>query len=67
MDGKEVPLETDSVVLAPKGIPHECRNVSETETLKLFCVFMPAIKVAGAMDELLAKTKEYLSEQEEKC
>lgn len=65
MNGEEVPLETDSVVLAPKGAPHECRNASKTETLKLFCVFLPAIKVAGAMDELLGKTRQYLEEEEE--
>ena len=50
-------LQTDSVIYAPKGIKHECRNTSETETLKLFCVFIPPLEPTPMMEELIEKTK----------
>jgi mannose-6-phosphate isomerase-like protein (cupin superfamily) len=60
-NGKESELQTDSVVIAPKGVPHECRNTSETETLKLFCVFLPALEAKGqVMQMLVEKTKAFL-------
>ena len=61
MNGEKVPLETDSVLLAPKGVEHECRNTSETETLKLFCVFLPPIKLNEIQTELAKETKKYLA------
>jgi len=56
----EVEIETDSVMIAPMGVEHECRNSSETETLKLFCVFIPALKPSGVLKELIDKTNKYL-------
>lgn len=53
-------IETDSVIIAPMGVEHECRNTSETETLKIFCVFIPPLKAAGLLEELAHKTKEYI-------
>lgn len=53
-------LETDSVIFAPKGVPHECRNTSETETLKIFCVYIPPLKPSPLLETLINKTKEYL-------
>ncbi len=53
-------LETDSVIFAPAGVPHECRNTRGTETLKLFCVFIPSLKPSPMLEKLIDKTKEYL-------
>lgn len=53
-------LETDSVIYAPRGVTHECRNTTKTETLKLFCVFIPAIKPSALLEKLTETTKEYL-------
>jgi mannose-6-phosphate isomerase-like protein (cupin superfamily) len=53
-------IETDSVVLAPKGIGHELKNTSETETLKVFCVYVPAVKPTPILEKLILKTKEFL-------
>jgi len=55
-----IKLETDSVIYAPKGVQHECRNTSETETLKLFCVYIPPLKPSPLLERLIEKTKEYL-------
>ena len=56
--GEEVTkLETDSVIFAPRGVEHECRNTSETETLKLFCVFIPPLEPSPLLKELIDKTK----------
>jgi len=60
IDGEKIKLETDSVIVAPKGIEHECRNTSETETLKLFCVYIPPMKLNELLTELAKKTKKYL-------
>jgi len=61
MDGEAIELETDSVIIAPKGVEHECRNTSETETLKIFCVYIPPLKLSELLAELAQKTKEYLA------
>ncbi|MCL5962362.1 MAG: cupin domain-containing protein [Chloroflexi bacterium] len=60
MDGQVVPIEEDSVLVVKKGIEHEARNVSPTETLKLFCVFIPPMKLSPVLTELAEKTKEFL-------
>jgi quercetin dioxygenase-like cupin family protein len=56
-------LETDSVIFAPKGVEHECRNTSDTETLKLFCVYIPALKPTPLVEKSIGKTKMFLSGQ----
>jgi mannose-6-phosphate isomerase-like protein (cupin superfamily) len=53
-------IETDSVIVAPRGVEHECRNTSQTETLKLFCVYFPPIKLNELLTGLAQKTREYL-------
>ena len=60
MGGEKVEIETDSVMIAPMGVEHECRNTSETETLKLFCVFVPPLKATGLLADLARKTKEFI-------
>jgi len=61
--GEKTKLEVDSVVIAPKGVEHECRNTSETEILKLFCVFVPPLKLSPELTELAKKTKEFLKKK----
>ena len=60
IDGEKIKLETGSVIVAPKGIEHECQNTSETETLKLFCVYILPLKLNELLTELAKKTKKYL-------
>jgi len=52
-------LETDSVLVVPKGIEHECRNTS-SDTLKISCVYIPPLKLSPLLTELAAKTKNHL-------
>jgi len=58
--GDKVQIETDSVMIAPMGVEHECWNTSETETLKLFCVFIPSLEPSEVLQELIGKTNKYL-------
>jgi mannose-6-phosphate isomerase-like protein (cupin superfamily) len=51
------------VILAPKGITHECRNTSDTDTLKLFCVYIPPIKPTPLLETLIDRTKSFLEER----
>lgn len=61
---QEYHLETDSVIFAPRGIEHECLNTSETETLKLFCVYIPPLKVSPLLEQLIEKTKRYITKKQ---
>lgn len=63
IDEETVQLETDSVIIAPQGIKHECRNTSETETLKIFCVYIPPINHNDLLASLADRTKRYLQER----
>jgi mannose-6-phosphate isomerase-like protein (cupin superfamily) len=56
---EKVTIENDLVILAPKGVEHEARNTSDTETLKAFCVFIPPLKPT----ELLAKAAQMSREK----
>ena len=56
---EDVEIQNDLVVLAPKGVEHEARNTSETETLKIFCVFIPPLKP----NELLTKAAQLSKEK----
>jgi len=56
---EKVKIENDLVILAPKGVQHEARNTSDTETLKAFCVFIPPLKPT----ELLAKAAQMSREK----
>jgi len=60
MSGEKVKIETDTVIVAPMGIEHQCQNTSATETLKLFCVFLPAMKLSEPLAALVPETKKYL-------
>jgi len=50
-------IQTDSVVYAPRGIEHECKNTSGTETLKIFCVYIPPLKPSPLLQKLIEKTQ----------
>lgn len=47
----------DSLIFAPKDIEHEIKNTGD-ETLKLFCVYVPALKPAGYFEQAVAAAKE---------
>jgi quercetin dioxygenase-like cupin family protein len=60
---KVTKVETDSVIFAPRGVEHECRNSSDTETLKLFCVLILPLEPTPLSDKLIDKTREYLADK----
>jgi mannose-6-phosphate isomerase-like protein (cupin superfamily) len=60
MGDERTKIEMGSVIVAPRGVEHECRNTSQTETLKLFCVYLPPIKLNELLTGLAQKTREYL-------
>ncbi len=55
-----VKIENDLVILAPKGVAHEARNTSDTETLKIFCVFIPPLKPTELLVKAAKMSKEHL-------
>ena len=60
---KTVNMETDMVILAPRGVLHECRNTGDTDTLKLYCVFIPPLEPTTVLKELIEKTKNHLQKK----
>jgi len=60
--GERTEIETDLVILAPKGVEHESRNTSDTETLKIFCVFIPPLKTTELLARLAQKTREKIQD-----
>ncbi len=65
VDGKTVPLENDSVLIVPKGLEHQCVNRSDTEMLKLYCVYVPPMPLSPALRELAARTRDFLASRRE--
>ncbi len=51
-DGEEIveDVEPDSLIFAPQGETHSIRNTGP-ETLKLFCVYSPALDASGKFQE----------------
>jgi len=61
-DGEEVEVHPDMLVYAPAGVKHEMKNTGD-ETLKLICVYVPALKASGYFEEAEKKAKEFLSDK----
>jgi mannose-6-phosphate isomerase-like protein (cupin superfamily) len=47
-----------TIIFAPKNVKHEVKN-SGDETLKLVCVYIPALKPSGYFAEAINKAKEH--------
>ena len=60
--GKVSEVDADSVIFAPEGFEHEVKNTSE-ETLKLFCVYVPALKPAGYLEKAIECAKKSLTKE----
>jgi quercetin dioxygenase-like cupin family protein len=66
VDGQENEVKEKSLAFAPKGIVHECINITKDKILTLVCFFLPAFKPYGKYPELIEKTKEFIKKEEEK-
>ena len=60
IDNRVFPVEPMTLVTAHKGEQHECRNISETADLELFCIFSPPLTPYGKYPELIEETRRYL-------
>jgi len=60
--GEAEDAEAGAVLLVPAGTEHECRNTSEAESLRLFCVFLPALDAKqGVLADLAELTRRFLT------
>lgn len=57
-------VKVDTVLVAPKGVLHEVRNTGD-ETLKLVCVYVPALKPSGNIKEATDAAKQYFGARKE--
>lgn len=53
---KVEPVHPDSLIFSPKGEKHNVKNTGD-ESLKLFCVFYPALKPNGKLSESIEVQK----------
>lgn len=58
LNGKVYKVPEGGVIHAPKGVMHECRNISD-KILTLYCVFVPPLNPYGKYPELIDSTKKY--------
>lgn len=63
LDDVEYPVPPKGLLHAKAGMKHECINTSGTETLTLYCVFVPHLKPYGSYPELIKLTNEYLNKE----
>ncbi len=45
VEGESYPIETGSVLYAPAGVKHQCKNYS-SETMQMVCFYIPALPTA---------------------
>lgn len=58
VSGKTGEIKVDTVFVAPKGTFHEVKNTGD-ETLKLVCVYVPALKPSGNYQKAIDIAKQY--------
>ena len=59
---EEVKIEDDTVIIAPKGVPHGGKNTSTTESMKIFCVYIPPMKPVSIYQKAIDVSREKLKE-----
>jgi len=64
ISGKTGEVKVDTVLVAPKGVLHEVRNTGD-ETLKLVCVYLPALKPSGNFEKAIDIAKQYFRTRKE--
>jgi len=63
--GKErVKIEQDLIIVAPKGVPHQVFNTSDTDTLKIICIYIPPVKPSELLAKAAQLSREKLISQE---
>jgi mannose-6-phosphate isomerase-like protein (cupin superfamily) len=60
-----VAIEKDLVILAQQGVPHSAVNTSDSESLKIFCVYLPAIAPTALLAEAIEKSRMELSKRKQ--
>ena len=63
IDGVEYGVQEKGMILASKGKPHECTNISKDKDLTLVCFFVPAFAPYGKYPDLIQRTKQFLETQ----
>lgn len=65
LDGVEYVIEKCSIVIAKRGVKHECINTSICEELTLLCIFIPPIKPYGVYPKLIELTKKFFMKSQQ--
>ncbi len=60
---ERVKIEPDLIILAPKGVPHQVLNTSDSDALKIICVFIPPLKPSGVLAKAAQLSKEKINQR----
>jgi quercetin dioxygenase-like cupin family protein len=60
---EEYDLAGEGIVMAPRGVWHECANPSTTNCLTLVCFFQPPFKPFDVFVELIDATRRHLEKE----
>ncbi len=66
LGGEELHVPAHGILHAKAGVSHECINTSSSETLNLFCVFVPPFEPYGKYPALIEATKKHLEKEAKK-
>ena len=61
IEGVKYNIKKNTVVIVQKGEKHQNINNNKRNTLNILCIFLPAIRPFGSLNELIKITKKYLS------
>jgi mannose-6-phosphate isomerase-like protein (cupin superfamily) len=56
-------IEPDVVVLAPKGVPHQFWNTSDTDMMKIICIYVPPVKLSPLLEKCAELGREKIKSQ----
>ena len=56
IDGREYPIQQDSLIIAPKGVVHQQINESD-DTMKMFAVWTPAVSGDEVLNRAIEAAK----------
>jgi len=60
---EEFDIEPDMIVLAPKGVPHRFWNTSDTDMLKIICIYIPPVKLSPLLEKCAELGREKIKDQ----
>ncbi len=59
IEGKQLPVEPDTLIFAPADVPHEIKNTGD-DMIKLVCFYVPPLKPSPTFQKAIEAAKKAL-------